>query len=32
MSRNDPAVGADAGIDDLSARLTVIPRYLLLPS
>lgn len=32
MSRNDPDVGPDSGIDDLSARLTIIPRYLILPS
>jgi hypothetical protein len=31
-SRNDPATGADAGIDDISAALYVKARYLQLPS
>jgi hypothetical protein len=31
-SRNDPATMPDFGIDDISARLTYTPRYLVLPS
>jgi len=31
-SRNNPATGPDLSIDDISARLTYTPRYLVLPS
>lgn len=31
-SRNNPSVGPDLGIDDISARLTYTPRYLILPA
>jgi hypothetical protein len=31
-SRNDPEWGADSGIDDISARLFVTPRYLVVPT
>lgn len=30
-SRNDPRTGADSGIDDLTATLTVTPRVLSVP-
>lgn len=30
-SRNDPDIGADSAIDDISGRLTVTPRYLHVP-
>jgi hypothetical protein len=32
MSRNPLGAGEDSGVDDLSGRLTIIPRYLILPS
>lgn len=32
LSRGELTQGADAGVDDLSARLTYIPRYLVVPS
>jgi hypothetical protein len=31
MSRGDPASMADPAIDDLSARLTIVPRFLNVP-